>query len=100
MSEIRVIVTSDTPPSRCQLCFSEFNCATNIDGVPHPQPGDLTVCINCGALMIYKPDYRLRLATDEEIATMTDHARETLRLYQEFVRRERRKRKNAAESGN
>lgn len=96
MSEIRIIVITDVPTSRCQLCLTEIDVATSFDG-ERPSPGDLSVCIDCGALHAFRSDFRLRLATDEDVVDQPECVRERVKLYQRICR-ERRKHNNAAES--
>lgn len=49
-----------------------MDAATAANGSGHlPHPGDHTVCIRCGAVMVFDADRMLRGMTDAEIAELT-----------------------------
>jgi Zn ribbon nucleic-acid-binding protein len=56
------------PESRCTACGHLMNAANVVseDGQGIPEPGDITVCIQCGHLMAFGDELRLRDLTDEE----------------------------------
>jgi hypothetical protein len=60
------------PPSVCTSCGLVMDGATGVAEDGHkgdivPDPGDFTVCINCGHLMIFNEDLTLRDLTDDEM---------------------------------
>jgi len=62
------------PPGNCLRCGAPFDGWTGVGrkgDVPRaPQPGDATVCIECGTAMIYTADLRLRWPTVTEQAAL------------------------------
>jgi len=56
-----------TPPSACPNCGTLLEAAT---GLGTPQPGSLSICYQCDALMIFSADLTLRLMTPEERAQL------------------------------
>ena len=57
------------PLCACQNCGARLDCATSVkfDGSA-PVEGDITLCIKCGAAMIFKKDLSLRAATMKDLA--------------------------------
>ncbi len=59
-----------TPVQLCLSCGKTLDAAACIDSVNGeaiaPDPGTITVCIDCGHVMIFDDDLRLREPTDEE----------------------------------
>jgi hypothetical protein len=62
----RVVMGDETnhPSSPCCECGKMLDRCT---GHGCPEPGDGTLCINCGCLNIFDSDLRLRRPTDDEI---------------------------------
>jgi hypothetical protein len=59
----------DTPAWPCSLCGRMNDsavCAS--DPSETPQPGHFTICLNCGAVMVFKEDLTTRAITAEERA--------------------------------
>jgi hypothetical protein len=56
------------PTCTCLNCGYELDAAfdTAMEEAP-PTPGDATICILCGHLMVFDDDLRLRQLNDEEI---------------------------------
>lgn len=50
-------MTTTTPECRCLNCGREFNSAI---GAGTPAPGDLTICLDCGTVMMYAEDLTVR----------------------------------------
>jgi hypothetical protein len=61
-----------TPEAYCAVCGKPLNATGPVypDAIPGgadgPEPGSLTVCMGCGAVLIYRQDMHLRLLTVEE----------------------------------
>jgi hypothetical protein len=77
-----------TPESRCLECHARLDALGTADpNVPaQPSPGDLTVCITSGAVMMLADNLTPRGMTDEEIAELTAD-RETMDDLARLVRR-------------
>jgi hypothetical protein len=56
--------THHTPTSFCLKCGHTVDAASNIVGGGKPKPGDITICLNCSALLQFDAQLRLML-TDE-----------------------------------
>jgi hypothetical protein len=69
-----MISSSNVPASRCLHCRKIVDGATNINDDKAPTPGDATVCIYCGHLMIFGKAMRLRNPTSEEIHALAGDA--------------------------
>jgi hypothetical protein len=61
-------------PASCPHCEKVLDGALTWIGDDDrgPAPNDATVCINCGTILIYTDDLRLRLATALEIAEVAE----------------------------
>lgn len=56
------------PPSKCTACGYLCDAATcPRDDNAKPNPGDVTVCINCGHLMAFDDNLTLRNLTEAEM---------------------------------
>lgn len=75
--------------SRCPQCNYKLDAATVANGDDRmPDPGDHSVCINCGQVLKYEADLRLRKATAAEIREIMEEAPEawaTIEKAQMFI---------------
>lgn len=56
------------PECNCLKCGKKMNASGSTDGSPHlPEPGDLVLCIKCGAVMKHADDMTLRGMTEQEM---------------------------------
>ena len=55
-----------TPDCFCPGCNMKIDRATGIT-CEQPNPGDITICLNCGHIMAFKKDLTIRDLTDEEM---------------------------------
>jgi hypothetical protein len=61
------------PESRCPKCDYKLNGASIVSGEDvAPQPGDFSICLNCGQLLVYIDGTLLRKATAVEIRRLMD----------------------------
>jgi hypothetical protein len=65
-------VTTKLKPAACLACGAPLDAATAFAekghaSEPKPQPGDFTLCIHCGHLMVFTDDMRLRQPTRDEL---------------------------------
>lgn len=56
-----------TVESKCSLCGYVFDCAAGLTA-PVPKPGNVSLCMRCGAIGIFETGLSVRLATDDEVA--------------------------------
>lgn len=78
--------------SRCPQCNYKLDASTHVQGesTSAPQPGDASVCINCGQVLTYEKEGRLRRATVREIGALMAENPEGWRVIEEaqnFIRR-------------
>ncbi len=67
-------VSVETPRSHCPKCGHELNLAQKIRGQGAPQPGDMSFCVECAALMRFDAAMTLRpLSAAEEFRERMDH---------------------------
>ena len=58
------------PASVCQNCGTKCDGATGLKDDECPSPGDYSICVYCGHLMIFSDGLVLRNPTDEEIISI------------------------------
>jgi hypothetical protein len=63
------------PKSACTNCGKVLDGATCVGTDAAPDPGDATICINCGHLMVFDAALGLRELTAEEIRQMAGDER-------------------------
>ena len=55
------------PDSPCPSCGEVMSAACNLFDKEAPSPGDLTICMECLAMLTFDQDRHLRAVTDAEI---------------------------------
>jgi Zn ribbon nucleic-acid-binding protein len=55
------------PTSACTACGKQMNAASAMNNEARPKPGHVSICINCGHIMAFAKDMRLRDLTGEEV---------------------------------
>jgi len=76
---------SRVPESRCPSCFKLGDAATEIrNQLVQPQPGDFSICWNCGALLRFDADLTTVLAAD--MSELTDEQRREVERAQASIR--------------
>jgi Zn ribbon nucleic-acid-binding protein len=56
------------PECKCLFCGHNMNASASVDGTLNlPEPGDLVLCLKCGAVMKHADDMSVRGMTDEEM---------------------------------
>lgn len=66
------------PHHECPSCEMALDAATDAYGEATPEPGDLTVCIYCAAILVFTDTMGLRLPTDEEFAALPQETRQSV----------------------
>ena len=59
--------TTRTPKNKCPACGYQVDAVSEVDGNAVPEKGDISICLNCGAIAIFKDDLTLRKPTGEEL---------------------------------
>lgn len=62
--------TSEVPTCCCLECGHEFNRASDVVTDNMPAPGDVSVCIECGSIAVFRDDLTLRCITEREILAL------------------------------
>lgn len=64
---MRQYANTRVPLSACPCCGKEMDCASPVDGVQSkPVEGDLSVCINCAAVLQFDDKLMLKELTAED----------------------------------
>lgn len=81
-------VQGQLPRSACPMCRYEMDSAIGLTGKPEPDAGDLSLCINCGAILQFNEILVLKLMPPERLTTLHAETREKLLKAQlEILRR-------------
>jgi rubredoxin len=64
-------MTTETPGNKCLVCGYRFEAASGMTHDHKPGEGDISICLNCGAALIFNKDLSLRFPTPEEKAYIT-----------------------------
>ena len=66
----------NTPVVVCASCGKSMDAASNADEAhTPPHPGDISICLYCGHLMLFDSDLCLRALTDAEIVEVAGDPR-------------------------
>jgi hypothetical protein len=60
-------MTTRVPKATCPNCKEQLNSASSLETEEGPSPGDMTMCLYCGHLMIFAPDFSFRALTQDEM---------------------------------
>lgn len=71
------IVAHHTPKCFCPKCGYKFDRASKVYGEGTPKPGDITLCLKCGHVMVFGPGMVVREPTSEEQASIAQDERIT-----------------------
>jgi hypothetical protein len=64
---------SPTTPTACLNCGTLLDHALSTKGDHVPQPGDMSICLQCHHLMAFDDNIRLRELTDAELIEVAGH---------------------------
>lgn len=71
--------TTPGKPGNCPSCGHPFDADTSVFGEGRPRPGDLALCIGCGAFLRYSADLTRRLLADSEFNSLPEQIKAQLR---------------------
>jgi len=77
--------TFEVPEHKCPACGKRLDSVTEMFSGAEPQPGDCTICLDCGAILIMLEDLTTRRASDAETARMLadpEHGRQIRKVRQ------------------
>jgi len=66
------------PECACPHCGHKFNAATSPTGDDRPNPGDISVCIECRKISVFNDDLTTRKPSGEELMKFARDPRITL----------------------
>jgi hypothetical protein len=72
------IHTVEVPMGKCGGCGKEMDRATAFRHDASPQPGDLTMCLECGLLHVFTDELKLKALSAEEFAALPEGLRAEL----------------------
>ena len=78
------------PETRCPHCEYVVNGLTQIQGgrpCSPPKAGDASICLNCGQVLTYEADCRLREATVKDIRALGSEIFGAIKEAQAFIRK-------------
>jgi hypothetical protein len=74
------------PLSHCTACGYPLNGAFDTEGDRHvPKEGDFSICIECGAVMVYRADQTLRAMTTREWGRLKADERQEIERAQSLI---------------
>lgn len=80
--------TTKMGTDHCPVCNYLADSAAPVDDKPAtPMPGDLSICINCGAFLQFAPDMDLIELTPKEWDKLDNQTKETLAKAHRLIRR-------------
>jgi len=79
------MATARIPDQNCPRCAYRLTAATGLTHDETPEALDLTVCIRCGAALVFEPGLRMRLATEEDLRALDGETREEIARLQATV---------------
>jgi hypothetical protein len=62
----------------CPWCSTQLTAASEMGGDAEPSPGDLSVCVECGGLLAFTDQLRLRKATPVDLDDLDPEQRDGL----------------------
>jgi len=83
------VKTTRIPGALCPSCGELIDAASN-RGDAVPKPSDLSVCVFCGAALVFGDNLKLRAMTAEEFAALPDEVRDFIQTVRDqFVSKRR-----------
>lgn len=73
-------------PGKCPECGYRMDAATATRGNARPRPGDLTLCLSCGAILEFDQDVAPVAMPAGRMADLDDDTRHELRRVQLLIR--------------
>lgn len=77
----------DVPESKCPVCGKLFLLATAMEPEDEsgPQPGNPSICWQCGTVLLYMEDLSMKEATPEEIQAFSQEYQDEIMHYRNMV---------------
>jgi hypothetical protein len=79
-----------TPSAACPRCQKLLDRVDALIGGPAtPKPGDVTLCIGCGTILVFTPGLGLRIARPDDMEELSPEQTEVLAMARQFVKQAR-----------
>jgi len=78
-------LTTKTIDNTCPCCSRDINAASSIDGDHRPEPGDVSICGYCGAILEFNTDLSLKVASTDTLREVPDEALTHLLRIQKLI---------------
>ena len=69
----------------CPSCNYQMDAATSLEGDHTPTPGDLSVCLNCGELLIFTDALQVDKLTPVYFSILDKDTQKTLRKARKLI---------------
>jgi hypothetical protein len=87
------MIIHETPEAHCPTCGKMLNRACQVDfptGEPiAPKPGDLTVCVCCGDILVMDEEMKLKVPDLDTLMAIPPAMARSMERAQKFVREKR-----------
>lgn len=82
-------MTSALPIGECPNCGTALDEVTSMTGSERKRPreGDLSICMNCGALLVFRSDLSMARARSSDLGDVTAEDLAQLIAYRDLIRR-------------
>lgn len=78
------------PRSRCPVCRYEMDAASCLENdAAVPGPGDLTICMKCGKILVFADKMELRVPSISKLMNLPKETDAQLTTMQKVIRQER-----------
>ena len=69
----KILDDTEVPATACLACNAIMDRAMSLKKGTRPKPNDITLCIECGHIMAFTSDLRMRALTDDEMLKVAGH---------------------------
>ena len=75
-----------TPANNCPACNYNIDAASGIEEDIKPQNGDLSVCFNCGAFLIFNEDLTVSLLSQKSFSELDNQTKANMQIVQHEIK--------------
>jgi hypothetical protein len=88
-SSRRTASGSVLPMDECPVCHYEFDSATLVHGDGRPSPGNFTLCMKCGEILIFDEHLKVQPPSVSQLMNLSPGLSRILDRAQRLIRKER-----------
>ena len=75
-----------TPKDHCPVCHHVLDACSDFENNPRgPQPGDVSLCIECATVLVFNDNLTRREATSAEIGDWDHEVRMSINRYRQII---------------